>query len=83
MRGLTFRGTARARESDPDISSLLGMNVSVSGTDRDTIGLLISNVVRGGPADQAAVDGAQNAARMPNDRVRPGTTVTLSGSPRW
>lgn len=54
----------RARGSDPDVSAILGMNVSVSGTDRDTIGLLISNVVRGGPADQAGVDEGNRLAAI-------------------
>jgi S1-C subfamily serine protease len=56
--------TTPARGGDPDVSAILGMNVSVSGTDRDTIGLLVSNVVRGGPADQAGVDEGNRLAAI-------------------
>jgi len=44
-----------SRGSDPDVGVILGMSVSVSGSDRDTLGLLISNITRGGPADEAGV----------------------------
>jgi PDZ domain len=50
--------------ADPDPAVILGMSISVSGTDRDTLGLLISNVTRGGPADQAGVDEGNRLAAI-------------------
>jgi S1-C subfamily serine protease len=58
---LVAQGT---RTADPDVGIVLGMNVSVSGSDRDTLGLLISNVTRGGPADEAAVDEGNRLAAI-------------------
>ena len=53
-----------SRGSDPDVSVILGMSVSVSGSDRDTLGLLISNIARGGPADEAAIDEGNRLAAI-------------------
>jgi hypothetical protein len=47
----------------PDTRASLGLTVSVSGGDRDTLGLLISGVVADSPADRAGVaDGNRLAA---------------------
>ena len=59
--------TLVAQESsaaDPDVGTMLGMNVSVSGSDRDTLGLLISNIARGGPADEAGLDEGNRLAAI-------------------
>jgi hypothetical protein len=53
-----------SRASDPDVGVILGMTVSVSGSDRDTLGLLISNITRGGPADEAGVDEGNRLAAI-------------------
>ncbi|MFL5562520.1 MAG: PDZ domain-containing protein [Gemmatimonadaceae bacterium] len=58
------RTSARVRDGEPDLGAMLGMNVSASGTDRDTLGLLISNITRGGPADQAGVDEGNRLAAI-------------------
>lgn len=58
---LAAQGT---RTPDPDVSVILGMSVSVSGSDRDTLGLLISNITRGGPADEAGVDEGNRLAAI-------------------
>jgi S1-C subfamily serine protease len=55
---------SRARGTDPDPGAMLGMSVSVSGSDRDTLGLLISNIARGGPADEAGVDEGNRLAAI-------------------
>lgn len=47
---------SRSRAANADVATVLGMNVSSSGTERDTLGLLVSNVAPGGPADRAGVD---------------------------
>lgn len=52
------------RGTDPDVGAMLGMNVSVSGSDRDTLGLLISNIARGGPADEAGLDEGNRLAAI-------------------
>ena len=52
------------RAPDPDVAVMLGMSVSVSGSDRDTLGLLISNITRGGPADEAGVDEGNRLAAI-------------------
>lgn len=53
-----------SRGSDPDPGAILGMSLSVSGSDRDTLGLLISNIARGGPADEAGVDEGNRLAAI-------------------
>ena len=53
-----------SRGSDPDVGVILGMSVSVSGSDRDTLGLLISNIARGGPADEAGLDEGNRLAAI-------------------
>ena len=53
-----------SRGSDPDPGAILGMSLSVSGSERDTLGLLISNIARGGPADEAGVDEGNRLAAI-------------------
>jgi len=53
-----------SRGVDPDAGAMLGMSVSVSGSERDTLGLLISNITRGGPADEAGVDEGNRLAAI-------------------
>jgi S1-C subfamily serine protease len=53
-----------SRSTDPDVGTVLGMSLSVSGSERDTLGLLISNIARGGPADEAGVDEGNRLAAI-------------------
>jgi hypothetical protein len=46
---------AQAGDADPDARVLLGIEVSLSGTGRDTLGVLVSSVVPGSPADRAGI----------------------------
>lgn len=52
-------GAPRADRSSstaaPDTRAALGLTVSVSGGDRDTLGILVSGVVPDGPADRAGI----------------------------
>ena len=66
----------RSAPSASDARLTLGVTVSVSGGDRDTLGLLISNVDPGGVADRAGIaDGNRLAAingvslRLPADAI--------------
>ena len=66
----------RPAPSGSDARLTLGVTVSVSGGDRDTLGLLISNVDPGGVADRAGIaDGNRLAAingvslRLPADAI--------------
>jgi hypothetical protein len=48
--------SARAPTTDADARAVLGMTLAASGADRDTLGLLVTLVIPGGPADRAGVD---------------------------
>jgi len=49
----------------PDAArTILGATVSTSGTDRDTLGLLISAVTPGGPADRGGVESGSRLAEI-------------------
>lgn len=74
----------RARVSmdmdNPDPRTLLGLVVATSGTDRDTLGLLVTQVLRDGPAERAGIDEGSRIAEIdgvslrldPSDIGRPG-----------
>jgi S1-C subfamily serine protease len=62
------------RSGEGDVRTLLGMSVSLTGSDRDTLGMLVSSVAPDGPADKARIDpgnriGEINGASL---RVYPG-----------
>jgi len=48
-------GVAQDTGADPDTRAMLGIEVSLSGTGRDTLGVLVSSVVSGSPADRAGL----------------------------
>ncbi|HKW08857.1 MAG TPA: PDZ domain-containing protein [Gemmatimonadaceae bacterium] len=66
----------------PDVRALLGIAIGASGTDRDTLGLLVTQVMRDGPADRAGIDEGNRLAEIdgvslrldPNDIGRSGAS---------
>ena len=56
--------TAQIATTDPDPRTRLGIEVSMSGTSRDTLGLLVSSVVSGSPADQAGLQERERIAEV-------------------
>jgi S1-C subfamily serine protease len=56
--------TAAAQTANPDPRTQLGIEVSMSGTSRDTLGLLVSSVVSGSPADQAGLQARERIAEV-------------------
>lgn len=63
--------TATAAEPDaPDARGLLGVTLGTSGTDRDTLGLLVTQVLRDGPADRAGVDEGNRLAEIDGVSLR-------------
>ena len=54
----------------PDVRSLLGLTLGSSGTDRDTLGLLVTQVVRDGPADRAGIDEGNRLADIDGVNLR-------------
>src|SRR5688572_10431409 len=55
---------AQTTSPDPDSRALLGIEVSMSGTARDTLGPLVSSVVSGSPADQAGLKERERIAEV-------------------
>jgi C-terminal processing protease CtpA/Prc len=56
--------TAQIATTDPDPRTRLGIEVSMSGTSRDTLGLLVSSVISGSPADQAGLQERERIAEV-------------------
>ena len=63
---------ARDGSSDvpDDVPKILGATVSTSGTERDTLGLLVSAVTPGGPADRASIDPGNRLAEVNDVSLR-------------
>lgn len=55
---------AQTATPDADARVVLGIEVSMSGTIRDTLGLLVSSVVAGSPADQAGLRERERIAEL-------------------
>ena len=53
-----------------DAPAILGLAVSASGTSRDTLGLLISPVTPGGPADRGGIDPGTRLAEVNSVNLR-------------
>jgi hypothetical protein len=49
---------------------LLGLSLGTSGTDRDTLGLLVTQVLRDGPADRAGIDEGNRVAEIDGVSLR-------------
>jgi len=56
--------TAQTGDADSDPRAMLGIEVSMSGTSRDTLGVLVSSVVSGSPADRAGVQERDRIAEV-------------------
>jgi hypothetical protein len=54
----------------PDVRTLLGLTLGSSGTDRDTLGLLVTQVMRDGPADRAGIDEGNRLADIDGVSLR-------------
>jgi S1-C subfamily serine protease len=50
--------------------SLLGLGVSFSGTDRDTLGVLVASITPGGPAEQAGINQGNRLAEINGVNLR-------------
>ena len=69
--GASRRPTATTGDSDtPDVRSLLGITVGTSNTDRDTLGLLVTQVLRDGPGDRAGIDEGNRLAEIDGVSLR-------------
>ena len=56
--------------SDDAPRAALGINTSMSGTRRDTLGLLITSIVRGGPAEKAGLEEGNRLAAVNGVNLR-------------
>ena len=55
---------AQTASADPDTRTMLGIEVSMSGTGRDTLGVLVSSVVSGSPAARAGIQQRDRIAEV-------------------
>jgi hypothetical protein len=55
---------AQTANTDSDPRALLGIEVSMSGTNRDTLGVLVSSVASGSPAEQAGLQQRERIAEV-------------------
>jgi hypothetical protein len=56
--------TSQTANADSDARALIGVEVSMSGTSRDTLGVLVSSVVTGSPADEAGIQERERIAEV-------------------
>lgn len=64
------RATTTPDSDAPDSRGLLGVTLGTSGTDRDTLGLLITQVLRDGPGDRAGIDEGNRLAEIDGVSLR-------------
>ena len=57
-------------DRDDTPRAALGINTSMSGTRRDTLGLLITSIVRGGPAEKAGLEEGNRVAAINGVNLR-------------
>jgi hypothetical protein len=69
-QGPARRPVTTADADAPDARGLLGVTLGTSGTDRDTLGLLITQVLRDGPADRAGIDEGNRLAEIDGVSLR-------------
>lgn len=63
-------GRVFALDRDDTPRAALGINTSMSGTKRDTLGLMITSVVRGGPAEKAGLEEGNRLASINGVNLR-------------
>jgi S1-C subfamily serine protease len=69
--GTMRRSRIVATDTDtPDPRTMLGLVVGTSGTDRDTLGLLVTQVLRDGPAERAGIDEGNRIAEIDGVSLR-------------
>jgi hypothetical protein len=61
---LTAQQGSRPPEPEPNAATFLGLTISSSGTDRDTLGAWVSEVVPGSPADRARIQQGDRIAEL-------------------
>ncbi|MEQ1690726.1 MAG: PDZ domain-containing protein [Gemmatimonas sp.] len=83
LDGSRASAVSRARTDDRDQHGAIGVSIGGSGTVRDTLGLFVSSVVAGGPAEKAGViEGERIAAvngvdvRVPKEDVEDMTSAS-------
>lgn len=64
------RVTVADNDAAPDPRTVLGLVVGTSGTDRDTLGLLVTQVLRDGPAERAGIDEGNRIAEIDGVSLR-------------
>jgi hypothetical protein len=69
-QGATRRPASPSDSDAPDARGLLGVTLGTSGTDRDTLGLLITQVLRDGPGDRAGIDEGNRLAEIDGVSLR-------------
>ena len=68
IAGKEWRAFALDRDDSP--RAALGINTSSTGTRRDTLGLLITSIVRGGPAEKAGLEEGNRISAINNVSLR-------------
>lgn len=69
-QGVTKRPATNGDTDNSDSRALLGMTLGTSGTDRDTLGLLVTQIVRDGPSDRAGIDEGNRVAEIDGVSLR-------------
>jgi S1-C subfamily serine protease len=62
--------TSPSENDAPDLRTLLGVTLGSSNTERDTLGLLVTQVLRDGPADRAGIDEGNRLAEVDGVSLR-------------
>jgi S1-C subfamily serine protease len=62
--------TSPSDSNAPDLRTLLGVTLGSSNTERDTLGLLVTQVLRDGPADRAGIDEGNRLAEVDGVSLR-------------
>jgi PDZ domain len=69
-QGAARRQSTGDSANSGDARGLLGVTLGTSGTDRDTLGLLVTQVMRDGPADRQGIDEGNRLAEIDGVSLR-------------